>query len=74
MAIGTPIIRGMDENKKLDQVAVRVIDNLGGPSAVARMCGISQPSVSEWKQHGIPQAREQYLRLLRPEAFNKTDS
>ena len=38
-------------------------------SAVARLVGISQPSVSEWKRNGIPQAREQYLRLLRPEAF-----
>jgi hypothetical protein len=52
--------------------AARVIEALGGTVAVARICGIKQPSVSGWKKHGIPQAREQYLRLLRPEAWNRT--
>lgn len=53
------------------ELARHVIDRLGGVSAVAKLCGIKQPSVSGWKRHGIPQAREQYLRLLRPEAFKK---
>jgi hypothetical protein len=56
------------DNHRTD-LARHVIQSLGGVSAVARMCGIKQPSVSGWKQHGIPQAREQYLRLLRPDAF-----
>jgi len=53
------------------QVARQVIDALGGPVAVARICGVTQPSVSGWKVHGLPQAREMYLRLLRPEAFKQ---
>jgi hypothetical protein len=57
----------MDKYKS--ELARHVITQLGGVSAVARLCGIKQPSVSGWKRHGIPQAREQYLRLLRPEAF-----
>ena len=61
----------MTDQKTTDPLAAQVIRNLGGPSAVARICGIKQPSVSGWLKHGIPQAREQYLRLLRPEAFNK---
>lgn len=62
------------DQKTTDPLAAQVIRNLGGPSAVARLCGIKQPSVSGWLKHGIPQAREQYLRLLRPEAFNKSHS
>lgn len=54
-----------------NQEAIRVIDAFGGVGTVARICGIKQPSVSGWKVHGIPQAREQYLRLLRPEAFKQ---
>lgn len=70
MAIGTPILGGMDKASE----ASRVIEALGGTVAVARICGIKQPSVSGWKKHGIPQAREQYLRLLRPEAFYSTNN
>ncbi len=42
---------------------------MGGTAAVARLCEVKPPSVSEWKRTGIPKAREQYLRLLKPEAF-----
>lgn len=34
-----------------------LIDRLGGPTAIARMCGIKPPSVFEWRQRGIPPAR-----------------
>lgn len=54
------------------ELAHRVIEALGGSSAVAKLVGVKQPSVSGWKRHGIPHAREQYLRLLRPEAFKAT--
>lgn len=33
------------------------IDQLGGPTAVARMCGVKPPSVLEWRKRGIPQER-----------------
>lgn len=36
---------------------------------VARLCECSQPSVSNWRKRGIPKARLQYLRALRPELF-----
>lgn len=31
-----------------------VIDRLGGPSVVARMCKVSSPSVTNWRKRGIP--------------------
>lgn len=46
------------------------IDLLGGTNAVARLCKIKQPSVSEWRVNGIPQARRQFLELIRPDAFS----
>lgn len=46
-----------------------VIDRLGGTAAVARMFNIKQPSVSDWRKDGIPQARLMYLRLAHPEVF-----
>jgi len=49
--------------------ANHVIDRLGGTFAVARLCRIKPPSVSGWRKYGIPPAREQFLRLLRPDIF-----
>lgn len=47
----------------------QIIDALGGTAAVAALCNIKSPSVSEWRRVGIPPARRQFLELLRPEAF-----
>lgn len=51
----------MDPNK--------IIDALGGTAAVARMCEITQPSVSEWRKQGIPRARLLFFRAIRPDLF-----
>ena len=48
-----------------------LIDQLGGTSAVADLCRIKPPSVSEWKRNGIPPARRDFLRLLRPDVFDE---
>lgn len=54
----------MDTNK--------IIDALGGTSAVARLCEIKPPSVSEWRATGsIPKARLMFLKLARPDVFGK---
>lgn len=50
----------------------KIIDQLGGTAEVARLCNVKQPSVSEWRRNGIPPARLQYLRLLKPEIFAGT--
>ena len=46
-----------------------LIESLGGTSAVAALCDVKPPSVSEWKRRGIPKAQRNYLRLLKPEQF-----
>lgn len=48
----------------------QTIDRLGGTSAVANLCDVKPPSVSEWRKEGIPKARLMFLRLARPEAFD----
>lgn len=53
--------------------ANQIIDALGGTAEVARLCNVKSPSVSEWRTNGIPPARLQYLRLLRPEVFADQD-
>jgi hypothetical protein len=49
----------------------KLIDELGGTAAVARLFKISSPSVSEWKREGIPKARMQTIQLLRPDLVNE---
>ena len=46
-----------------------IIDALGGTAAVAKLCNVKSPSVSEWRIEGIPSARRQFLELLRPDIF-----
>jgi len=46
-----------------------LIDKLGGTKAVADLCQVRQPSVSQWRMRGIPKARLLFLQLARPEAF-----
>lgn len=46
-----------------------IIERLGGPTSVARLCRIRSQAVSQWKRAGIPPARRDYLQLLRPQAF-----
>ena len=51
----------------------KIIEALGGTFAVASLCKVKPPSVSEWKQKGIPQARRQFLELLSPDVFGKQE-
>jgi len=48
-----------------------IIDLLGGTAAVARICKIKSPFVSDWRKDGIPSARRQFLELLRPDVFGQ---
>ena len=53
--------------------ADEIIDALGGTSETARLCQVRPPSVSEWRkpERGIPQARLMYLKLVRPDVFER---
>jgi hypothetical protein len=46
-----------------------VIDRLGGTGAVARICDITDASVSGWRKSRIPKPWVKFLRLIYPEAF-----
>lgn len=48
----------------------KIIDDLGGTSAVAEMCNVTPGAVSQWRENGIPEARLMYLRLLHQEVFS----
>nr|WP_316642865.1 hypothetical protein [uncultured Roseateles sp.] len=37
--------------------ATELIDFLEGPAAVARLCRVKPPSVSEWRERGIPDGK-----------------
>lgn len=54
-----------------DPYACRLIDELGGTSAVANLFEIDPGAVSQWRRNGIPKPRMQYLRLARPDVFLK---
>lgn len=45
--------------------ATKVIAALDGTAAVARIFGLSMPSVSNWKREGIPDSRMMYLRAVK---------
>lgn len=61
--LGSPTILFMDE------FANKTIDALGGTSAVAEMCDIKPPSVSEWRRAGIPKPWIKYFGCIRPDLF-----
>ena len=49
-----------------------IIDKLGGTAAVARLCQVEAPSVSEWRRRNeIPKARLMFLMLARPDVFKR---
>lgn len=50
-----------------------IIEELGGTAAVARLCEVQMPSVSEWRASGIPKARLMYLKAIRPDVFKGSE-
>jgi DNA-binding transcriptional regulator YdaS (Cro superfamily) len=38
-----------------------IIDILGGTTKVAKLCGVTLPSVSQWRNNGIPQDKLIFL-------------
>ena len=56
-----------------------IIQRLGGPSEVAKICQCTPQAVSQWfgndqatgSKREIPNARLMYLKLLRPDVFKQ---
>jgi hypothetical protein len=53
--------------------ANEIIDALDGTSEVAKLCNVTTGAVSQWRTHGIPEARLMYLKLARPDVFKDDD-
>lgn len=51
-----------------------IIDTLGGTNEVARICEVSAQAVSQWREDGIPKARLMFLRVIRPDVFEKASN
>lgn len=65
------MVLGMPYNGRMD--ANKIIDSLGGTSAVAKICNVKPASVSQWRTDGIPDARLMYLQVIRPDVFKSAD-
>jgi len=52
-------------------LASKIIDRFGGTKAMAELCEVSMPSVSQWRNNGIPKARIMFLRERHPEIFRE---
>lgn len=64
----------MDVNKSIKKHPhSSIIDDLGGTAAVAKIFSIKNPSVSKWRNQGIPHARLMYLRVKYPKIFKGED-
>lgn len=50
-----------------------VIDRLGGTVALARMCGVSPPSASNWRKRGIPIERCVAIERANPAGVRRWD-
>lgn len=53
--------------------ANQIIDALGGTSEVARLCELTTGAVSQWRTGEVPKPWLKYLRLARPEVFQKLE-
>jgi hypothetical protein len=54
--------------------AGKIIDKIGGTTAVARLCDLTTGAVSQWRSAGIPKAWRKFLRAVRPDVFAEADS
>ena len=57
----------------MDTPASKLIDALGGTSAVARMIETPISTVHSWRRNGIPPARLSHLRLAFKDARPEVD-
>lgn len=51
----------------------RVITGLGGTAECSRLCDVRTQAVTYWRSAGMPIARWHYLRLLRPDVFERIE-
>ena len=55
-----------DQAKKFANL---LIDDIGGTAKTAALCKTSESAVSQWRDNGIPEPRQQVIQLLRPDSY-----
>lgn len=58
------------EMSKCDLTPGEIINRLGGTCSVSRIFGIKPPSVSEWRENGIPKTAMMYIHLAYPDVIS----
>jgi len=58
----------------MNDEANRIIDALGGTSAVAKLCEVNSQAVSQWRRKGIPRPWLKLFRHMRPDLFAATQT
>lgn len=58
----------------MNKHANRIINQLGGTAEVARMFQIRMPSVSGWRQDGIPKGRMLFIKTVHPKSLRGADA
>lgn len=53
----------------MGKTAAEIIDALGGPTKVAKLCKTTPQNVWHWKQGKIPNGYMMYLQAVRPDVF-----
>ena len=54
--------------------ANKIIDELGGTVEAARFFEVTTGAVSQWRKAGIPRARMMYVRAMRPDIIDLSDT
>lgn len=62
----TNFCNSMTKKSQTNHPDAEFIERLGGTFSVAKICGLTAPSVSEWKSRGIPRSWKMYLELKYP--------
>ena len=58
-----------DIDHSLAKDAQQVMDNLGGPTAAARLLGVKPSSICAWRKNGISHAWVKYFQALMPQVL-----
>lgn len=60
--------------KPVNKDASTIVERLGGTTATAKLFGLRAPSITDWKEYGIPRSRMMYLEVARPDVLSEIDT
>ena len=61
--------------KQINEEHSRIIDALGGPTEVSKLCGdVTPQGVCKWRRSGIPSYRLKYFRLAKKKIMKQIEN